>query len=668
MEFDFIAIVLLTVIVIAASISVISYIGLSVKATIPEQAKNVYDNFVSILLKKSPYNVCQSYDNQELSIQDFQIYLQAAYNGQCGNVHTHIIMSFSVSKDDLAKIATQSGIAANGVLIFYNLSLNQPLGIGAIIVKGNPGYYPLKTGDTIEVWSSGSPKPDLFINETQKGCDPYDDVCDPSCLFKNICDPVCDNGNKYNIPCNIACIDIDGDGIINATDAAARINAGKCNPDCYGNITNPQRAYDPGCVWKYKGQNDDICDPNSNGVSDGACDPDCVNSKNICDPDCNGNVSAGNPYGLYDKKCFVCDQTCNGYCSPACNKNALPGDPGFDSDCYKQINSTYWCSGDGICDTSKGENCANSIDCPGGGITCSDYNPTNACCPTATNSDQYGCSPTAGLTEGGACTCGTQCATGLQCDNTNHCCPDGKTWNGTACNFQYTFTVLFIQLNGNVPNLQSLADQGKNLWVSLTPLNACPGKVRDIAVTDKICNVPNQSGICSGSGTAYSDTMKDILDCVDSWGYKGIYTRVVGVLPTDRVCSVTGGYILGYTDIYATAAVSAKSDVLETSSHEMGHTFGLCDEGYGIAKCPECNTLPNGICSFGGLGCVSPNGQSTVTKQQCQQEGGYVCPEVPQYNSIHCTANPCNSPCTQGSGFSSSATAHLHAELDKYCK
>jgi len=649
MEFDLIATVLLTIVVIAVGIAIVSYMGLSVQSAVPQEAKGIYDKFVSVLLQRSPYNVCESYDGQKLSIQDFQVFLQAAYNGQCGTSHTHVIMSFSVSKDDFVKLASLSGIGANGVLIFYNMSLDQPLGIGAIIVKGNPGYYPLKVDDTIEVWSAGAPRPDLFIKQTQKGCDPYDDVCDASCLFKNVCDPVCDDGKKHDIPCNLACIDIDKNGIINATDAGGRIGSNKCNPDCYSNITNPQRAYDPGCVWKYKGQNDDICDPNSNGVSDGICDPDCVNSKNICDPDCDGTVSAGNPYGIYDKKCFVCDESCNGYCSPSCNKNAAPGDFGFDPDCYKKTHPSYWCSGDGLCDTNKGENCGNSADCPGGSITCGDYNPTNACCPEANDTDQYGCSPTVNQQEGSSCTCGTQCAQGLTCDSTSHCCPEGKTWNGTACEFRYTFTMLFIQYNGNIPDFQAKAESAKDYFVSHTPLSKCPGKVRAIAVTDKVCNGPDQSGICSSNADQVAqNTWDTVRNCVESWGYGNVYTKIYAINPGTRLCDGIGGY----TDIHYDISIDPSGGIETVASHESGHMFGLCDEDYGGGSCSGCST---GYCNGGGTQCSG---------------GTYCCPNFAEGPSIMCSDSGyiCGRSCTDSGNFNTRSYQHLEIELNQYCK
>jgi len=663
MEIETIGMIILFVVILIVGVSIVASF-ISFKTLVPTQLSDVYNKVVTSIGFKSPYNLCQSFSGSKISLQDFQTLLQAVYNGQCGNSHANVSLSFALTKQDLQRIAAIDGIAFGGKLIFYNVS--SPLGVGAVLVQGDPGQYPLKLEDFLDIYASGSPTPDVLIKVVLKGCDPYDDVCDASCLFKGICDPACDDGQRHNIPCNLACIvnhDITSysDNSINGNNSADRIVTGKCNPDCYSNVTNPFKAYDPGCVWKFRNQNDDICDPNSNGIKDGVCDPDCVKTKNICDPDCDGTVYEGNPFGLNDTKCFVCDQTCNGWCSPACNKNALPGEPGFDPDCYKKLNSSYFCSGDGICDASKGENCANSIDCPGGGLTCGDYH--SACCPTAANVDVSGCTNTTNLNEGGACTCGTQCATGLVCDKTSHCCQEGKIWNGTACEFTYTFTILYIQLNGKINNLQSQAEAGKNLWVSLSPLKSCPGRVQEIAVPDKICQVPNQAGICGGSSDVFTQTMQGMLDCADSWGYKGIYTRVIGVLPGDIVCSIGNGYILGYTDIYAESMVTAENNILETSSHEMGHTFGLCDEGYGIASCPDCNTRPNGICSFGGMSCYPQTNAAN-----CKASGGYVCPEVPEYGSIHCSANVCSTPCSYAPKFSQSATEHLQKELSKYCK
>lgn len=447
MEIQTIGLIVIFVVIIVVGIAIVASFT-SLKTSIPSQFKDVYDKVVLSSAFNSPFDICESFSGQKVSLQDFQTLLQALYNGQCASSHANVSLSFSLTKEDIKKIAVLSGIALNGELIFYNTS--SPLGIGAILIQGDPGPYPLKYEDFVDMTTSGSPKADVLIKVTLKGCDPYDDICDVTCTFKKICDPVCDDGVRHNVSCNIGCIDADGNGI-DVNDTQQRVAQDKCNPDCYVNYTNPFKAYDPGCVWKYKEQKDDICDPNSNGVEDGVCDQDCFSTTKICDPDCNGTVYDGNPYGLNDTKCFVCDGTCNGWCSSVCNKNAFPGDPNFDPDCYRNINASFSCSGDGLCELDKGENCANSVDCPGGGLTCGDYH--NVCCPTASDADVSGCSNTTSIPEGGLCSCGTQCATNETCDGTGHCCPGGKLWNGTGCSL--SSDVLIVTIKSNMKKVYS---------------------------------------------------------------------------------------------------------------------------------------------------------------------------------------------------------------------
>jgi hypothetical protein len=271
MEIQTIGLIIIFVVLIVVGIAIVASFT-SLKTSIPSQFKDVYDKVVLSSAFNSPFDICESFSGQKVSLQDFQTLLQALYNGQCASSHANVSLSFSLTKGDIKKIAILSGIALNGELIFYNTS--SPLGIGAILIQGDLGPYPLKYEDFVDMTTSGSPKADVLIKVTLKGCDPYDDICDVTCIFKKICDPVCDDGKKHNVPCNIACIDTDGNGI-DANDTQQRAAQDKCNPDCYVNYTNPFKAYDPGCIWKIHAKNggnsemyDDICDPNSNGVED----------------------------------------------------------------------------------------------------------------------------------------------------------------------------------------------------------------------------------------------------------------------------------------------------------------------------------------------------------------------------------------------------------------
>lgn len=425
--------ILLMIIIIIVSFALIASLGGRVRGSLPVQVQETFQKFVDVITFKSSYNICEAYTGKEISQQDFQTLLQAVYSGRCGDSHATVTLTQSFTRDDMKKIARIGGIAQNGDLIFYNFT--EPLGVGGVIIQGNPGYYPMKIGDTIEIWQAGKPEPDVFMKVVIHGCDPTDEVCDVTCNYKKICDPVCDDGKKHYIQCNLACIDSNNDGKIDEEDARARIDANKCNPDCYVNVTNTFKAYDPGCVWKYRDTKDGICDPNSNGVKDGVCDPDCLDSPMACDPDCNGTNYEGNPSGYNDTKCYVCDKTCNGFCSPSCK-------PGEDPDCQGE------CDGNGICNTDAGENCLNAPkDCM---PICTDQNA--ACCPLDSGADQYGCTTKLDLKEGEECSCASQCNSTSLC-SLGHCCPGGSFWNGTGCS--QSSDVLIVTMKSNLKKVYS---------------------------------------------------------------------------------------------------------------------------------------------------------------------------------------------------------------------
>ncbi|MCK4428863.1 MAG: hypothetical protein KAU95_00700, partial [Candidatus Aenigmarchaeota archaeon] len=230
------------------------------------------------------------------------------------------------------------------------------------------------------------------------------------------------------VPCDFDCVDYNKDGIINTSDLD-----GVCDLDCYNNRTDIQRAYDIDCIFRNKEINDEICDPDTNGKFDGVCDPDCAKPNFICDFDCDGIVHDGNPSGLNDTDCYVCDKICNGFCSYACNE-------GDDPDClegFKGFFNLTECCNNSKC--GSGENCENCPDdCPIG-ATCVDLN--KVCCPDSFDSDDYGCSETVNLTRGKSCFCDNQCSVGLNCTETTEdfrlykkaCCDLGKQWNGTNC-------------------------------------------------------------------------------------------------------------------------------------------------------------------------------------------------------------------------------------------
>lgn len=444
MELDIIGIMLMMLAVLLVSITLILSIGTKAKLLLPERIQTIVEKFYSVIFGKAPYNMCEQYTGQQISMQEFEALLSAVYHGQCRDSHARITMSFSMTKEDITEISKLMDIAKKGDLIFYNIS--EPLGVGGIIVRGNPGYYPLKLYDQVEIWQEGKPDPDVIIKLSVQGCDPYDDDCDLMCSYQKICDPVCDNGQKYDIPCNMGCIDVNDNGVIDEEDARDRVNANKCNPDCYNDRPDPNRAYDPGCVGKkIKGDTTfgGICDPDSNGVKDGLCDSDCAKVNYICDPDCDGVVDEWNPTGLKDDDCYTCDKKCNGFCAPVCTKDDE------DPDCEDGYDlGITECCGNNVCGSE--ENCVLCPkDCPAGG-SCSDFD--GVCCPGASDADDFGCSKKKNLQEKEECTCSNQCNETLSC-NGGRCCPPNKFWNGTDCSDKTD--VLIVALKTNMKNVYS---------------------------------------------------------------------------------------------------------------------------------------------------------------------------------------------------------------------
>ena len=198
-----------------------------------------------------------------------------------------------------------------------------------------------------------------------------------------------------------------------------------------------------------------------------------------------------------------------------------------------------------------------------------------------------------------------------------------------------SFKIVFVQLNQNFANFKAKAEADKNTWVRITPLSKCPDKVVAIAPEDKICYVQD-------SGQLDQVKPQAARQCAIDWGYAD-YTRVVGV-----VNSIQGawGYETGGIVIIQYAAFGGV-----TVPHELGHTFDLCDEGYG-------NELNSG-CSSGLCGCGWLN---------CQCPGGCVCcPNKPEQSSIMCSSNLCSRACSFGMQFASTSYAHLDKVLTPYC-
>ena len=207
----------------------------------------------------------------------------------------------------------------------------------------------------------------LVSNSNKTICNLSDNKCDPGCIILGKCDPAC-YGPVSNGVCDPYCVDVNGDGVINSEDLD-----GICDPDCYSN-SYKGGVYDPDCVKS----GDGICDPDSNMVVDGICDVDCEKADGICDPDCKGVV---------------------------------------DPDCPSK--------GNGVCEPNKGENCKNdAFDCG-----CKSGYDCIAGCPTKLV-DSAGCVKKTSLLKNGQ-VCNYSC----ECSSKNcifkHCCPTGEYFDSS---------------------------------------------------------------------------------------------------------------------------------------------------------------------------------------------------------------------------------------------
>ncbi len=406
------------------------------------------------------YDVCEAMSDEEVSHDDFQVLIESIYNGEC-NEAMNVKTTFSMSKDDFSELANIYDIidSEGNPLVFYRTGTPSAIGAGAILVYGNDGDFPVKLGDRLHIWTSGTPK-DIMIEVSIEGCDPYDDECDAICSYEDdyVCDPLCYVDNQRdNIPCDIDCVDQNNNHVVDEGDLD-----GICDPDCYNDDLDPKRAYDPDCIdfSNDKTNSDGICDPDSQGIRDGLCDPDCAPANHLCDFDCNGTSHPGNPHGYNDTDCYLCDGICNGFCSYDCAY--LDHDPDCPEGFIDWFELTE-CCGNNKCGMS--ENCLSCpTDCPEDDISvdppvernCSIFNEGPAdnffCCPDANNSAMYGCANlTLNKQENESCTCPPECAEGLVCNGPKgdkHCCPAGKVWNGTMC--KLSGDVLIVALKGNL--------------------------------------------------------------------------------------------------------------------------------------------------------------------------------------------------------------------------
>ena len=215
------------------------------------------------------------------------------------------------------------------------------------------------------------------------------------------------------------------------------------------------------------------------------------------------------------------------------------------------------------------------------------------------------------------------------------------------------YVILVIQLNGEIDNIEQKMNDIGFYWKEKTPLKSCDANVKVVKLPN-LCPVPNQAGICNGDATTYYETIYKIMECASESNYFGIYDRIVGFVRGDKVCEINvdgtvysvNGYSFGYG---MPVVVASEVNYAEISIHELGHTYGLCDEGYGSGPDTRCES---GYSMSGGSSCDA---------------GDVCCPNKPEENSIYCTSNICERGCSYSFNFAPSSYKHLEENFKKYC-
>ncbi len=165
--------------------------SMDVSRTLPAQMAKAVEDIVGAVFSRGEYNLCAAMDGTKIGYGEFKTLLSAMLGGTCN--HTEVRLDFSLTEKDLERIAGEVGAA--GALV---INRTEPRGGGLILVRGNPGLYPLKYEDTVNMTAAGMPKRDVMILITIQGCDPYDSTCQLSCSFKKgVCDPQCYRAGQH---------------------------------------------------------------------------------------------------------------------------------------------------------------------------------------------------------------------------------------------------------------------------------------------------------------------------------------------------------------------------------------------------------------------------------------------------------------------------------------
>jgi predicted Zn-dependent protease len=194
------------------------------------------------------------------------------------------------------------------------------------------------------------------------------------------------------------------------------------------------------------------------------------------------------------------------------------------------------------------------------------------------------------------------------------------------CEEKKKFFILPVEFSLGDVIFEKYAEQHwKNFYANIV----CPSKIQkiilkpsDFSDASKGCKAAELLG-CIQNPLQLNAVLKKIDDCIQSAGYNLSYKdRVLGI--TSANITVKAGVSCstapaGYTTGIGTEnTVVSEYNVIEASTHELGHTFGLCEE-YSLAAWNKQNT-PS-INAYGS--CQNPYPQECMqfNAELCNQDG-----------------------------------------------
>ena len=246
-----------------------------------------------------------------------------------------------------------------------------------------------------------------------------------------------------------------------------------------------------------------------------------------------------------------------------------------------------------ICQPDRGETCSNSEGdcmCPGdaesdeaSGVCDTDYEAESFIDADTSGEDttELGCvkEDYVDVQETGErCSQDFECSADLSCNEPHYsasgvsgsrCCPEGSSWNGSACQEDDKIKLVFVPLNENTGSFDTAADQQSEFFIDQYPIDD-PSKV-EVEKVESVCNVPAEGAACSNSEMI--STLPEIEQCAQNAGYND-FTFAIGIYQ-NNVCGSTAGWSDGSG---GTRAVVAEAGHEEVTAHEIGHEYGLNDE------------------------------------------------------------------------------------------